>query len=347
MYVSIDDPAANDVTGCGDGPVGTGASNRPCLTIAQAFVEVAGSGGLKTRIVVADGLYEETVSMVDSVSLLGGYRADTWERHLSTTLTTLRGSGALENHLYAVLSDVPITTATSLEGFHIEGPDNINPGGNSYAVYVSGASSDLNIAGNLIAAGDAGGGAGASAGASGPAGAGGSGGPGASYDGFDAAGAGICNPFNNRKYSNAGARSCNGDDVGGGNGGGNQCPVSDTGAELSGIDGSNGSAGVGGDGGGGGSGGDCLGGGDCFCNGSAGDGGVGGAGGQGGGGGGGCGGNSYGIYSSGIGNPNYCSDEVANIFSAGVAGSGGSGGLSIGNAGADGASGGVSDCSFN
>ena len=71
-------------------------------------------------------------------SLLGGYRADTWERHLSTTSTVIQGAQATGQSRQHRDRD-NITTATLFEGFVVRGSFNTKPGGNSYAVYISGS----------------------------------------------------------------------------------------------------------------------------------------------------------------------------------------------------------------
>ena len=83
-----------------------------------------------------------------------------------------------------------------------------------------------------------------------------------------------------------------------------------------------------------------------FCTDVAGRGGTGGDGGHGSGGGGGCGGASYGIYTYGIGTPDYCTGANNTIID-GAAGSGGAGGLSLVNMGGSGAPGVLAGCSFN
>jgi hypothetical protein len=84
-----------------------------------------------------------------------------------------------------------------------------------------------------------------------------------------------------------------------------------------------------------------------FCTDAAGRGGNGGYGGYGAGGGGGCGGASFGIYTQGIGTPNYCAAAAHNTIGAGSAGAGGGGGLSLANSGGAGQAGVLADCSFN
>jgi hypothetical protein len=78
-----------------------------------------------------------------------------------------------------------------------------------------------------------------------------------------------------------------------------------------------------------------------FCTDKAGRGGDGGNAGHGSGGGGGCGGSSFGIFTSGIGTPTYCS---TNTVAGGAAGAGGAGGYSGGSTGGAGGAGVLQAC---
>src|SRR6185503_12675664 len=96
IHVSVDDPAAVDDASCGLGPVGSGPGNHPCRTIAQGITRAGQTG--KTQLVVADGSYNEAVTLVNGISLFGGYRPDTWERHLATTNTVVQGVSSQSNN---------------------------------------------------------------------------------------------------------------------------------------------------------------------------------------------------------------------------------------------------------
>ncbi|MBM4398448.1 MAG: hypothetical protein FJ087_22505, partial [Deltaproteobacteria bacterium] len=87
IYVSESDPGAADDATCGLGPGGTGAGNHPCLTIAQGLARSVAAG--RSKVLVADGLYVETVVMRNGKSLFGGYRADTWEAHPDSTMSII------------------------------------------------------------------------------------------------------------------------------------------------------------------------------------------------------------------------------------------------------------------
>ena len=152
-----------------------------------------------------------------------------------------------------------------------------------------------------------------------------------------------------------GSGGCGGDGGIGGGAGGGAFDIFIVGTSAPIVSGNTLFLGSGGDGGAGGSGG--VGGlpgigsqggqtGALFCTGAGGRGGDGGLGGQGSGGGGGCGGTSAGIYTSGIGTPNYCTN-AGNVLIGGYAGAGGTGGNSLGSPGGNGQTGVLTGCSFN
>ncbi len=253
IYVSSGDPFAADDSTCGLGPVDTGGGRHPCKTITYGLSRAVATG--RGKVLVADGLYEETVTLVNGKSLLGGYRQDTWERHVSSSLTVIRGTDTGTHRNTFIASGV--TSTTTLEGFVIYGQVNTNIGGNSYAIYVSNSNSNLRILNNVLYAGAGGPGQSRSPGANGLPGVDGQGrnpsNPGA-YDAF-VTGQRPCNSSNDRWYNNGGQRICGTDDVSGGRGGGNRCPPTG-GTEYSGRDGGAGQPGDGALGGAGGAGGD-------------------------------------------------------------------------------------------
>ena len=147
IYVSASDPTAVDDAACGLGPVGTGAGRYPCRTIGSGLARANATG--QTQVLVADGVYNEAVTLVNGRSVLGGYRPDTWERHLSTTNTIIQGVSSFANHDRTVIA-VGITSSTVFEGFVVRGALNAKAGGNSYAIYVSASNQNLVIRNNLI-----------------------------------------------------------------------------------------------------------------------------------------------------------------------------------------------------
>src|SRR5204863_289130 len=93
---SVDEPfktgamALGNVCTAGLGATGTGAGNYPCKSIGVGLTRATATG--RVQILVADGTYNEGVTLVAGKQLRGGYRADTWERHLTTTSTVISGS---------------------------------------------------------------------------------------------------------------------------------------------------------------------------------------------------------------------------------------------------------------
>ncbi len=238
IYVSISDPAAADGPGCGRGPVGTGAggNNYPCRTINGGLTEAARAGVNRSKVLVADGLYVEQVTLVAGRSLLGGYRADTWERNIAATNTTLRGPTVTVGHAKTVIAD-GITSNTLFEGFIVYGGTTFAPSGNAYTFWIRNSSANLTIRNNLAFGGNAGAGLDGSGGGIGGDGGHGQPGerailtnshdncenqsnvPGNVADCFDAAGnlvPGAC--------GNGGVNTCGGASVSGGAGRGAICP---------------------------------------------------------------------------------------------------------------------------
>ncbi len=229
IYVSVDDLAAADDASCGLGPVGTGAGNHPCRTIAQGIARATALNRL--NVLVANGIYTESVTLANGRNLLGGHASDTWQRDVGSTGTLLLGVSSVGNHDRTVVAS-NITVPTLFEGFVVFGSANAKLGGNSYAIYVSGSNGSLTIRNNVVFGGRGGPG---SSGTNGTDGTDGTNGQGRStnlgitdsaYDAHDASGTGACSSTNNRQFANGAPNSCGGDDVSGGAGGGNQCPAS-------------------------------------------------------------------------------------------------------------------------
>jgi len=223
VYVSIADPAANAAPGCGQGPVGTGAGNVPCRTVDAGLAEAARLG--RHRVLVADGLYEASVTLEDGIDLMGGYRADTWERHLDSTLTTLRAP-VHEGDVMTVMA-AGLSKATLLEGFVIQGPSAVTPGASSYALWIVDTGDVLRVASNVVQGGAGASAAPADGGADGLDGT--SGGAGQATITTVVSTTAECDalsetPGNQGPAGDGGQRLCGGDDVRGGAGAGAECP---------------------------------------------------------------------------------------------------------------------------
>jgi hypothetical protein len=237
IYVSATDAAAVDDLSCGIGPTGTGTNNHPCKTITYGLTRAGMTS--RTNVLVADGTYAEAVALVAGKNVLGGYRADTWERHLSTTSTVISGVASSGVHDRTVIANA-ITSATIFEGFVVRGSFNTKVGGNSYAIYVANSNANLVIRNNQIQAGRGGAGANGASGGQGTPGANGSGSSGMNDANYAARSVTNCASITSagqfvspaptfavvRQHTNGGSLSCGGDDVSGGNGGGNWCPPS-------------------------------------------------------------------------------------------------------------------------
>jgi len=243
VYVSITDSAAADDSTCGLGPTGTG--NHPCRTITYGLSRASMLGRANVR--VADGTYNEAVTLVSGKNLYGGYRPGTWDRHLSTTSTLIQGVSSAGNNDRTIIA-INVSNAT-FEGFVVRGSFNTKPSGNSYAIYISGGASTLVIQNNQIFAGRGGPGVEGTAGTNGATGPDGTGASGTTYDGYITTQA-PCTTT--RQFSNGASAMCGAYNVSGGNGGGNRCPPASDLTQYSAI---NGFAGMPGGGAGGGAGG--------------------------------------------------------------------------------------------
>ncbi|HOW51207.1 MAG TPA: MopE-related protein [bacterium] len=248
IYVSALDGDDLDPN-CGLGPVAIG--QKPCKTIAHGISRAQAVVPARTKVYVANGTYEETVELKNGISLLGGYRPDTWSRptDLRTTMTIVRGNDTMHEPHKVTIYASGITTATVVEGFVIYGQSATGASGNSYAVYVTGSNGQLAIRYNVIYGASGGPGANAGQATAGAAGGAGGGRPadGTGYDPFEGNGRGSgCTT--SRQNENGGSSTCS---VAGGRGGGNYCyPTQDTrGSSRSGSTGVGTSGGAGGTGG--------------------------------------------------------------------------------------------------
>jgi hypothetical protein len=237
IYVSTTEAAAVNDTTCGLGPTGTGAGNHPCKTITFGISRAMTTG--RANVLVADGTYNEAVELKTGKNVKGGYRPNTWDRHLSTTSTLIQGVFSVGNHDRTVYTTAAVTSVI-FEGFVVRGSFNTKPGGNSYAIYITGGAASLQIVNNQIFAGRGGPGSEGTAGTVGATGPNGTGSVSGSYDGFKTTGS-PCTQ--NRQFTNGAVFSCGGRNVSGGNGGGNQCAPSNTYTQFSAINGFSGSSG--------------------------------------------------------------------------------------------------------
>ena len=159
--------------------VGAGTREDPLATI---------SGGISSadprshpHVLVAAGVYSESVVVRDGVSIFGGYSADFGIRDITGNETAILGEAAALGRLGAVNASGIDGDTTEISGFTIVGADAATGGQSSYAVHLTDCSDALILSDNVIRAGR---------GASGARGAEGSDGRDASGAGFSSASAG-------------------------------------------------------------------------------------------------------------------------------------------------------------
>jgi hypothetical protein len=102
-----------------DPPTGLGTQAEPVRTIAQGMANAATLANGQP-VFVAEGDYAEKVTMLDGISLFGGYRCDTtscdWASDPSVHISSI-----LNEDLEGVLIDHNVFSPTRLEGFTVLG----------------------------------------------------------------------------------------------------------------------------------------------------------------------------------------------------------------------------------
>ena len=214
IYVSTPQNGGSDVGACG-------AYNAPCATITNGLARAVAA--VRPRVLVSDGVYNETVTLQNGISLLGGHHRLTWLRNPALNLTIINGTAAVGVHRKTIIAVGPFPAATTLDGFIING-QSVATEGNSYAVYIRDANNRLRIANNRILAGDGGRGVNGANGGSGAIGALGTNGAASFHTTLQ------CNPDPGaafiRSPGGAGAaQACGAVSANGGNGGGAKCPL--------------------------------------------------------------------------------------------------------------------------
>lgn len=130
----------------GSDATGTGVRDNPVETIAQGIANAVTIGG-GTDVVVAEGTYAEAVTMVDGISVLGGFRCSAgacdWSHAPTTNESIIDATPEV-----SVSMDVSITRATALDGVTIEGGS-----GNDAVVIMGGAPTISNVVVNGLRGG--------------------------------------------------------------------------------------------------------------------------------------------------------------------------------------------------
>jgi hypothetical protein len=209
IYVSTPANGGVDNANCG-------SVQAPCATIGNGIVR-AGQAA-RSRVRVSDGVYRESVTLANGISVLGGHHRTTWIQDAALNVTIINGRTLAGIHRKSVVA-VGITQATVLEGFVINGESPLSEG-NSYAVYIRDSNNQLTVRNNRIFAGDGGKGPDGSDGAAGQLGVNGAVGNNSYGVAACASGAGVVVNAGGA----GGGRVCGGIAVNGGAGGGTMCP---------------------------------------------------------------------------------------------------------------------------
>jgi hypothetical protein len=126
-------PGIYVATNVGNDNTGLGTMSSPFKTIAKGVSTAAALGGAQA-VHVAQGEYSEKVTLVEGISLLGGYRCCDWARSRDVYTTQI-----LNPDFEGVLVPESITRNTRLEGFFVRGKDGAPPAApGSVAITVKG-----------------------------------------------------------------------------------------------------------------------------------------------------------------------------------------------------------------
>ena len=159
---------------------GLGTIDDPLRTV-QAGITRA-SVQAKRDVLVATGVYVESVALANRVNVYGGYAPDFGERDRFTHESAILGvdpTDAARGAVYAAGIALSSNDALKFDGFSVFGADNFAPGGNSYAIYLRDVGPFVTISNNDIIAGNGGAGVAGSKGTDGTAGTNGAPGVGA------------------------------------------------------------------------------------------------------------------------------------------------------------------------
>lgn len=200
-----DGTQGEDKSSCGD-------FDAPCRTIEYAIGRAGDAS--KSKVLVAEGIFNESVELVNGISVIGGHSSRNWILDPAANTTTLQGSIAMDNHVTTVRAE-SITSNTEFSGFTIDASD-AQPGGNSYGIYIKNSNSSLTVKDNIVIAGRGGVGSGAGNGESGEAGANGSTGQDRSNHNKSCTNGSQSNPL--LAGGSGGSNTCGGTNVSGGAG---------------------------------------------------------------------------------------------------------------------------------
>ncbi len=232
---------------------GLGTIDDPLRTIQAGIGKALALG--RRDVLVATGVYVESIALADAVNVYGGYAPDFRARDRFTHESAILGADPTDLRRGAVNAHAVATSAGAaivFDGFSVFGADNPAPGGSSYAIYLRDVGPHLTISNNSVVAGDGGNGAAGAKGADGARGVDGV--PGVAAESVGS----TCTSGDHASGGGGGIHSCEGVSTSGGAGGTRICPSAptnvQTGVQISeiqehGVDGANnvGSAGGGGE----------------------------------------------------------------------------------------------------
>jgi len=122
----------------GDDSTGDGTQQNPVQTIAAGMTNAQTIGG-GVDVFVAEGQYDEKITMVEGISLYGGHQCDTssctWQRDTATYDAII-----INIDYEGVLFNDGITRATSFDGFVVNGRDGDPGSSGSNALTLDGGS---------------------------------------------------------------------------------------------------------------------------------------------------------------------------------------------------------------
>lgn len=209
-----------------------GSLSSPVNSI-HSGIDLASSSG-KSYVLVAEGSYNENITLADGLIIMGGMTEVFEGRTIFPPSTSIVGEGSSPT---VVASG--ITSGATIDGFYIEGNPNNEAGASSIAFFIEDSTDALNVINNIIFSNDAKDGTNGSDGLDGDDGAFGSDGAVVSTT--------TCTAF--PSVAAGGVNICGTDDVSGGDGGNFECPdYSEIFPARKGSDGLGMSPGVGGEG---------------------------------------------------------------------------------------------------
>ncbi len=207
-----------------------GTIDAPLATIGAALQAAASTSGIRD-IYVSAGVYSESITLVEGVGLYGGYSLDFRTRNPEVYPTTIFGRAPTAQQPGAV-NALELSQPTMVMGFNVFGPNTVQSGAPTYAVFIRNTGDALTLRHNRVTGGTGAPGVRGNPGTAGVNGTIGSAGINAIKTNVGRTCTGTAG--GPRAGGNGGARTCAGVSVNGGKGGDALCPRSrtDNGAGL-------------------------------------------------------------------------------------------------------------------